>query len=90
MGAAEGLAEWRKREGDNGRDYWGAGGATAVFGKVTGKALRRPRHLRGRGGTGHPAGCKSFPDLVSVVKRDCDNSMLARFTDAGAPQRARN
>ena len=39
---------------------------------------------------GHPAGCKSFPDLVSVVKWDRAKSVLARFTGAGAPQRARN
>lgn len=35
-------------------------------------------------------GCESLSDLVSVVKWDRDKSMLARFTDAGAPQRARN
>lgn len=33
---------------------------------------------------GHPAGFESFTDLISVGKWNCDNSMLAKFTGAGA------
>lgn len=56
MGAAEGLAEWRKRQRALswlprllGR--WRRGGAITVFGKVPGKALPRQRRLRGREGS---------------------------------------
>ncbi|CAN0300642.1 unnamed protein product, partial [Bubo scandiacus] len=62
MGAAEGLAEWRKRGGDEiiGARAARPGGATTVFGKVTGKARPRQRRRRGRGRGRGRGGSRGF------------------------------